>query len=300
MLRRIVFAEKALRPNAGIAVVEFDRRILNTIIMTKLKLVLLAVVVAILIAGTANMLMLNRDPVYTPPSNPNPDAILQAAQADSSAGRYREALAKHIWFRDNALKYEPAESGVRDSFALSYWAALAEKYPPAMKKLKAIREQAIKQLQEPNAGRQAVGGFIIALSINNGLNEKGKSIDLFKWLDSHNPTAAKGVYLLVENDDLITAKEYAVCGRYMDADRSYAQILSLYNLNKGSPTPELVDFAVKSFSNQTARLVAVLAINNKNDDALRISNECAKELTTPEFAALLASARNGTVPAQWP
>ena len=51
--------------------------------MTKLKWTLFALVLVFLVAGIATTTMLNRDPVYTPPANPDPGAILQAAQADT-------------------------------------------------------------------------------------------------------------------------------------------------------------------------------------------------------------------------
>ena len=268
--------------------------------MTKTKLAVFAFVLVLLVAGTTTLLMRNRDPVYMPPANPDPQAILNEAQADTAAGRYRDALAKHIWYRDNALKYQPAQRGVRNSFALMYWGQLGEKYPPALKKLKAIRSDAIKRLQKHDSDNDAITtAFITAISINNALNEKGKNVELFKELDANHPAAAKNAYPVAEND-LIQAKEYAICGHYMDPDRTYTRIIRLYNMNKDSTSAQLQDFAVKSFSNETARLVAVLAINNRNDDAQRISDQASKELTTPEFAALLASARNGTVPPQWP
>jgi len=268
--------------------------------MKKCILPLFALILVLIFAGIITGVMHNRAPVYTPPPNPEPQAILNEAQADAAAGRYREALAKHIWYRDNALKYQPGQRGVRNSFALMYWAELGKKYPPAMKKLQAIRTEAINQFQTKNGDAETVtASFITVISINNALKEKVKNVGLFKELIVDNPEAAKKVYSVLESD-LIDAKEYALCGRYMDPDRSYARIQRLYDLDKDSGTPQLQDFDVKSFSNQTARLVAVLAINGRNDDALRISEEAAKELDTPEFAALLASARTGTVPPQWP
>jgi len=41
---------------------------------------------------------------WTPPENPNPQQILSEAQSDAKAGRYEDALAKHVWFHENALK----------------------------------------------------------------------------------------------------------------------------------------------------------------------------------------------------
>jgi RNA polymerase sigma factor (sigma-70 family) len=285
----------------------FTLTTLKIMAVTKLKITAVAAVVALLAAGTATTIVLNRDPSYNPPPHPNPQKILYEAEADATAGRYKEALAKQIWYRNNALRYQPAQVGVRDSFALMYWSQLAEKYPPAMKKLLSIRDDATKQLRDKNNNaKDATADFITAVSVNNGLKEEAKNVELFKWLDTHNPAAAKQVYAVAERD-LIQAGEYALCGRYMEADRSYQQILMIYNqmMKSMKQMPkdgrqQFKDVAEKMFSNQCARLVAVLAINNRIDDADWVAVEAGKELNNPEFAALLTEAKNGTVPPKWP
>lgn len=46
-------------------------------------------------------------------------------------GKNQEALERFVWFHDHALEHEPAGMyGVRLSFALSYWKALGDVYPP--------------------------------------------------------------------------------------------------------------------------------------------------------------------------
>jgi hypothetical protein len=271
--------------------------------MTKLKITLITAAVALVVVGTTAVVV-NRDPAYTPPPNPQMQQILNEAQADATAGRYQEALAKFIWFRNNALRYEPAMVGVRNSFALSYWAELGEKYPPAMKKLKSIRDEAIKTVQgmDTDTASAAAAYFTVA-SINNGLKEEVKNVELFKWLDVHKPAVARQVYPIAERD-LIAAEEYALCGHYLDADRSYQQILGSYRRTKdalkSNGGPQLLDFAEKMFSNQSATLVAVLAINNHNDQAEQVASQASNEISSPEFASLLAEAKTGKVPPRWP
>lgn len=279
----------------------FTLTTLKFIAMTKLKIALITAAVAILAVGTTTV-VLNRDPAYTPPPNPNMQQILNEAQADATAGRYKDALAKHIWFRNNALHYDPAMVGVRDSFALMYWAQLGEKYPPAMKKLRSIRDEAVKAVHGSGTdGKSATSAYITAASINNGLKEEVKNVELFKWLDQHNPAAAKQIFTVAEKD-LIAAKEYAVCDRYMDADRSYQRSLDMYNRTKEAfkriGRPQLLNVADQMFSTQTATLVAVLSINNHQDQAERVANQASKVVTSPEFAALLAEARTGVVPSR--
>src|ERR1044072_6141550 len=104
--------------------------------MTRISAVCLGSVFAALVYGAQALA------VWTPPEKPNPAQILQDANADTRAGQFEDALAKHLWYHRNALKHSPAQGGVRLSFALSYWHNLATKYPPAMTALKAERDEA--------------------------------------------------------------------------------------------------------------------------------------------------------------
>ena len=57
------------------------------------------------------------------------------------------------------------------------------------------------QEQQCNAGRDATADFITAVSVNNGLKEEAKNVELFKWLAANNPAAAKQVYPVAEKDE---------------------------------------------------------------------------------------------------
>ena len=277
---------------------------LKLMVMTKAKMIAIAAAVALLAAGTTTTVLLTREPAYTPPSNPNPQKILQEAQADIAAGRYPAALGKFVWFRANALRYDKSMSGVRDSFALAWWGELALKYPPAMSKLTALYNDAVGALQRSEgAGPTAVKSFLVASSINLGLKRDADTVELFKWLDAHNPAAAKEVYTVVEGN-LIKAGEYALCGRYVDAHASFQRILSAYQLEKKIPknsrSAQLDQFADQSFSHQSAQLVAVLVINHRQNEANDVARQAEREISTPEFTKVLADAENGTMPPQWP
>ena len=73
---------------------------------------------------------------WTPPEKPDPEAILQEIREDVKNRRYEVALSKTLWFHENALALRPSLSGVRLSFALSYWLELGEVYPPALEEMK--------------------------------------------------------------------------------------------------------------------------------------------------------------------
>lgn len=70
---------------------------------------------------------------------------LRSAQQAAEAGRYAEALEGYIWYHDNALSHDPAQAGVRLSYAIGYWLKLAQDYPPALLALKDIRDQKTKR-----------------------------------------------------------------------------------------------------------------------------------------------------------
>lgn len=254
---------------------------------------------------------------WEPGTTPDPDRILTEAREDAAAGRYEDALAKHVWFHANALKYAPAMQGVRLSFALSDWTALGAKYPPALQKLRTIRDAAREQLRN---GADAVGPsndcedpevrktFADFSAINRELSEQVKTRELFRWLDSNRPAVAAAVYDIAE-PALIDGKEYTLCGKYLDPDKSFqrmvrlrAETMKLIADPKGPPAyaEDLKDFEEKSFSHEVATLVALLAVNGRNADARRIAVEAKKAKDDPEFRRLLSKAENGEVPAPWP
>ncbi len=109
---------------------------------------------------------------WTPPDNPDPQSILNEAQSDARAKRYEIALAKHVWFHENALKINQAMSGVRLSFALSYWKGLGQEHPPALEKLRQIRDELAAKA---NDGMDIGSGFHDLASINKTLDEDSKS-----------------------------------------------------------------------------------------------------------------------------
>jgi hypothetical protein len=239
---------------------------------------------------------------WKPPENPNPDKILTEAQDDAAAGRYTDALAKHVWFHENALKYAPAMYGVRLSFALSYWANLAGVYPPALTKLKAVRDEAGTAVREGSDTRHAFHDFA---SINRALKEQERTKDLFLWLDVNKPDVARQNFDIAE-PALVEAKEYRLCGRYLDPDRSLKRIVGLYRettkiaSEQQEDAVRLRDHATKSFSNDVATLVALLALNDRTADADRIAAEAMKEWSDPGFGEQLEKARKGELPPPWP
>src|SRR5688572_11979388 len=113
---------------------------------------------------------------WSPPESPDPSAILTEAQADAAAKRYADALAKHLWFHRNALKYRPSLYGVRLSFALGYWLELGKQYPRAIQALKEVRDETGIRIRQGKANRADVHDFS---SINEMLSEEHITAELF-------------------------------------------------------------------------------------------------------------------------
>jgi len=240
---------------------------------------------------------------WTPPDNPDPDSIRQEAEADARAGRYEIALAKHVWFHENALKINRSMSGLRLSFVLSDWKRLGQDYPPALAKLRQIRDHLAAQAKE---GIDIGEGFQDLARINETLDDESKTTDAFKILAAKNPKAARRAFIYAQ-DSLVNDKEYALCERYIDAMNDYLQIKKTYELRtqlaeNGAPKSNspLLDHAKKSFRHRTATLVAILSINDRRLEAAEIATLAKRELEDVGFHKELEAALGETVPDPWP
>ena len=203
-------------------------------------------------------------PHWTPPLKPDPEQILHEAEADILAKRYEDALAKHVWFHQNALKLDPSFRGVRLSFALRSWVELGAIYPPALAKLQNLRDEAAAHVREGDHVWEAFKDF---KSINKTLGNEDQTKDLFIWLHSNKPTVAKEVFGLAE-PALIKAKEYRLCGGYLEAEASFQKQLNLYRehlkfAQKSQFGKRTQEFGEERFSNSTATLVALLVLNER-------------------------------------
>jgi len=238
---------------------------------------------------------------WKPPENPDPRGILREAQADARAHRYEDALAKHVWFHRNALKYRRSLSGVRLSFALSYWHKLGKAYPPALAKLKEIRDEAAKKVTNGEHVRES---FRDLRAINKKVGEESHTKDIFVLLDAQNADTAKEVFSFAQ-PALINAKEYKLCGKYIDPKLSFPRMLE--NFRRGKQLAENprfgarhLEFANKKFTNDTVTLVALLTVNGRKAEAEEIAGDAKKEWKNTSFHAEIDKALQGDVPKPWP
>jgi len=237
---------------------------------------------------------------WIPPENPNPREILNEARSDAHYGRYNEAMKKHIWFHENALKYDRSFYGVRLSFALGYWHELGNAYPPALEALKKARDAAESSVR---SGTNFYDSFNDYESINKELNENNKTVELFLWLNKKHPDKARKVYQIAE-PALIKAKEYKLCGKYIDPENAYLREVrhfhSLLAFSKEYKDPDTARDAYVSFANKVSILVAILVLNDRKSEAEETAEMALLEWDDEDFSALLDSALKGNVPTPWP
>lgn len=225
--------------------------------------------VAFLIVGLFAMTAFAEE--WTPPEKPDVQAILNEAQDDARNGKYELALAKHVWFHENALKFEPAMTGVRLSFALGYWHELGKKYPPALEKLNEIRTKTRAKITADDGKKISFEDAHDIASLNRELGEESDTVELFKFVDERNPKAAGLMYGIAE-PALINAKEYALCGKYLRPDVSVRRDLEMFKLDRRfKANPEhaemMKEYRNKRFIEDASTLVALLVINDRKDEA---------------------------------
>lgn len=125
--------------------------------------------------------------------------------------KYDEALTRLVWFWDHILEYQPSEYGVRLSFALSVWKQLADVYPPALEKLKQIRDAAEAKALQGDALSMSE-----ANSINTTLEEQKRTVELVKKLDQTQPELLRKIWRRVEHT-MIDNGETAMALKYSPA-----------------------------------------------------------------------------------
>lgn len=247
---------------------------------------------------------------WTPPEFPDVDAILQEAKADARAKQYETALAKHVWFHEHALSIDPAFYGVRLSFALSYWLKLAQQYPPALEKLRQVRDTAQCNVM---AGINVRDSFHDMESINDRLDEQARTREVFQVLDGDAPASAEEVFDLAK-PALVMGQAYALAGKYLAPKRDFFVISERYRKDKElaerpchlDDLPESrfredhLEFAESRFKTDSTTVVALLAINGRRKEAEEIAAAFRNEWDDEPFHAALDEALKGIVPNPWP
>lgn len=209
---------------------------------------------------------------WVPPEKPDVKAILNEARDDARSGNYKNALAKHVWFHENANELEPSMSGVRVSFALADWHELGKKYPPAMEKLKSVRIATRDRfLASIKDDKSSWLDFSDLKALNRKLQNDSDTVEVFKYVSEHNPKVAERIYGLAE-DSLIGAKEYELCSKYIQPEKKVTRDLEIYKLERSHEVdPKYADrmkeYRDRRFIKDASTLVALLVINDRKEEA---------------------------------
>ncbi len=147
----------------------------------------------------------------TDPASPDPITILAEATEDARRGRYEDALAKRVWYHNKVLSIRPSQSKARLSVALSQWLDLGKAYPPALAKMREIRDALEKKIRDPNAAKVRFTDFQEFAALNDTLGEQERTVQLFRWLDVTKPRDAWRVF--------------GLAGRYLNDEKALELLL---------------------------------------------------------------------------
>jgi len=213
---------------------------------------------------------------WTPPKNPDPQAIRREAKADLDRGRHEMALAKHLWYHEHALDLQPSLSAVRLSFALGSWLELGESYPPALEKMKQVRDEVEKRIRDEDRVRVRFGDFHEFVAFNRTLREEQRTAQTFEWLDETDPEDAKRVFN-VAKPALIKQKAYKLYEKYVNPERDLARIGESYKRGLKLAIERFGDqhreYTDNKLLNDTTTLVAILVLNDRSAEAADIAEK---------------------------
>jgi hypothetical protein len=242
---------------------------------------------------------------WQPPENPSPSQILQDARADASAGRHEDALAKYLWYHDNAVKYNRSQGSVRRSFALAYWYDLGAIYAPALVKFRETRDEARKRVLESEHPQQVWDAFADFKAMSKKLDEEKAIAELFLELRDKNDKHAKKVYRLAE-PALIDAERFDICGEYLGGEdtlnreierfKHTMEVVQKLEKQDAQPSRGFGRSIERSFRHKAAMTVAILVKNGKTEEAKVVSQRAHNAWDDKQLHELLEKALAGNLP----
>lgn len=217
------------------------------------------------------------------------EQALAAARHLADEGEHEQALEKNVWFHDHALEVDDSYGGVRLSFALSDWIDLGRKYPPALRKLEAIRNTKTAKLIAGEEDREL---FHDVSSINECLGESESTVALFKRIDAERPVFAEKVSALV-TEALVAAQEHELARKYLpNPMEKFAKLKEM--LHEGIEWAKSIEGANDSrrdfewfFASEVLLMIRVLDATGDSATGLKIQKQALDELSSPEVREAL-------------
>ena len=237
---------------------------------------------------------------WVPPLDPDPGQIRGEADLDIDEGRFDLAAEKYLWYHENALKYEPSLGGVRLSFALGDWRELADKYPPALQDMSLARDRAEESVRVNDKDFSA---FQDLAALNRVLNEDGRTIELFKWLDQTDRHFARNVYIVAQ-DSLVAGSEYELCEKYLVGRNSFNSLIKDHEQTiarfkeryKDDPDADLFETFDMIFARRAAFIIAILVNRGREPEANEMAERAFRLLESEEHQLQISDALVGIPP----
>ena len=230
---------------------------------------------------------------FAPTNQPDPGKVLDDARTLAAKGQYEEALQRHIWYHNHALEYNPGQSGVRMSFALSSWIELGRKYPKARQALVEIRDRGNQRFAE---GRGDFALFQEVSSINQSLQAEDDTVALFKSILKQDAALARQCYYAAE-DLLVRKGEYETCMTFIpDFEAKFSSIVeqkeNLAKLYQRNPqmAAQLQKFHDGRFVQQVRDVIEILVAAGRKPEAEKIRDQAVAILDSPRIASAVADA----------
>jgi hypothetical protein len=237
--------------------------------------------------------------VWIAPQNPDLSAILHGAVFDAHAGRYEEALAKHLWFHRSAIRFEPAFGSVRLSFAVAYWWNLASFYPPAREAFIQTRDETEQRFRKTPSDFAL---FQDVAAMNDRMGDGIRTAMLFETIADIEPDHAPRLYRVAE-PYLIAAGRYHACAPFLETKRRMEQSTRFYDIlrqheeSRPKGKHHIPKSARSHYVCDVATLVALLALNDRADEARSAYVDALKILDDDDFRMIMDAALSGHLPA---
>lgn len=203
---------------------------------------------------------------------------LADAQEFNREGKYEEALERHVWYHENALRYDPAQAGVRLSFALMDWVELTQKYPRSLDALKQERDKAEAIYHKDPSDRLQ---YEDAMSIDFAINDLAAAKTLF-YEGRKNGISTPMLMnddKIFESGDLKWAKD--ALGDPMEALDTFAM------MRTAGQTPEMKKELDSSYIKMAVKLIKEVAQVDGSDVAKKVQHKALQQLDSPEIRSAL-------------